>query len=271
MGDAVNQDFAERYGPWAIVTGGSEGVGVSWARALTERGVKVVLVARRPDPLEQTAGWLRERGAEVRTLALDVTATDVVEQLRTVTDDIEIGLLVHNAGAVSRDQKWFLDEELSSIESVIALNVNASARLAYAYGKPMRERGHGGIVIISSLSGTAGQPLEAAYSASKAFGQVLCEALWNELKDHGVDVVSVPLGGTLTEKLKQSNLDIDMDAIPTADEIVDEAIEHLDDGPVYVPNASNRKFFETVSRMPRRDAAEKMARLAYRTHPIPAS
>jgi hypothetical protein len=93
--------------------------------------------------------------------------------------------------------------------------------------------------------------------------------MWNELKDQGVDVVSVPLGGTRTTNLEKSGLDIDLDLIPTADEIVDEAIEHLADGPVFVPNAKNRAFFEKVTRLPRRDAAETMARLAYRVHPMP--
>ena len=63
--------FAERYGPWAIVTGGSEGVGAAWAAALVDRGVGVVLVARRPEPLEATAEALRARGGAVRTISLE--------------------------------------------------------------------------------------------------------------------------------------------------------------------------------------------------------
>ena len=267
----ASSSFAERYGPWAIVTGGSEGVGAAWGSALVERGVGVVLVARRPEPLEATAEMLRKQGGEVRTISLDITVADVVDRLRSVTDDIEIGTLVLNAGAVrEREFTWFLDESIESIESVVVLNTLATVRLVHGYGKPMRERGSGAIVIVGSLSGMAGQPFEAAYSGAKAFGQVFAEGMWCELRDHGVDVVSMPLGGTRTEGLEQSTMNIDMSAIPTAQEVVDETIEHLGDGPVFVPNESNRKFFDKVTRSTRRDAAETMTRLAYRVRPKPS-
>jgi short-subunit dehydrogenase len=257
--------FADRYGPWAIVTGGSEGVGAAWASAIAARGIGLVLVARRPGPLEECASMLRDRGADVRTISLDVAAPDMVEKLRTVTDDLEIGLLIHNVGAVStRKHTWFLDEELADIEGVITLNTLSTARLVFAYAAGMRDRRRGGIVVVGSLSGMAGQPLEAAYSAGKAFGQVFCEAMWCELHEHGVDVVSVPLGGTRTPGLAKAGLKIDPNVIPTAEEIVDEAIDHLQDGPVFVPNDKNRAFFDKVTRLPRREAAETMARLAYR-------
>jgi short-subunit dehydrogenase len=263
--------FAERYGPWAIITGGSEGVGAAWASAMVDRGVGVVLVARRPDPLEATARVLRERGGEVRTISLDVTAPDVVDRLRPVTDDLDIGSLILNAGAMrSQEHTWFLDEDLQSIETVVTLNTLVTVRLVHGYGRRMRDRGSGAIVVVGSLSGMAGQPFEAAYSGAKAFGQVFAEAMWCELRDHGVDVVSVPLGGTRTEGLEQSTMNIDITAIPTAQEVVDEAIGHLADGPVFVPNEKNRSFFDKVTRSTRRDAAETMTRLAYRVRPKPS-
>jgi short-subunit dehydrogenase len=262
--------FADRYGPWAVITGGSEGVGAAWASALVDRGVGVVLVARRPEPLDNTAKALRERGGDVRTISLDVTVPDVVDRLRSVTDDIEIGSLILNAGAMrTREYTWFLDEDLETIETVVTLNTLVTVRLVHRYGRPMRERGSGAIVVIGSLSGMAGQPFEAAYSGAKSFGQVFAEAMWCELRDHGVDVVSVPLGGTRTEGLEQSTMNIDIAALPTAQEIVHEAIEHLADGPVFVPNEKNRSFFDKVTRSTRRDAAETMTRLAYRVRPKP--
>jgi uncharacterized protein len=267
----ATKSFGERYGPWAVVTGGSEGVGAAWGRALVDRGLGVVLVARRPEPLEATAEMLRERGGDVRTLSLDITVPDVVEQLRSVTDDIEIGTLILNAGAVrEREYTWFLDESIESIESVVVLNTLATVRLVHGYGRPMRERGSGAIIIIGSLSGMAGQSFEAAYSGAKAFGQIFAEGMWCELRDHGVDVVSMPLGGTRTDGLEQSTLDIDFSAIPTAQEVVDEMIEHFGDGPVFVPNEKNRLFFDKVTRSTRRDAAETMTRLAYRVRPKPS-
>jgi short-subunit dehydrogenase len=263
--------FAEQYGPWALVTGGSEGVGGSWASAIAARGVNVVLLARRAELLESKASELRaEHGIDVRTVSADVTAPDVLERLGTVTHDLEIGLLVHNVGSVERDHGWFLDDSLDATMKTIEVNCIAPVKLVHTYARHMRDRGRGGIVLIGSLAGMAGQPLEATYSAAKAFSQVFAEAMWNELRERGVDVVSVPLGGTRTPALEAKGMLEDL-TLPTPDEVVLEAIEHLADGPVFVPGESNRRFFDKVTSMPRRDAAEAVARAVYRALGKPAS
>jgi len=256
--------FAERYGPWALVTGGSEGVGGSWASAIAARGVNVVLLARRADVLESKASELREEHRiDVRTVSVDITAPDLLERLDAVTHDLEVGLLVHNVGAVDRNHGWFLDDSLEVTVKTIEVNCIVPAKLVHTYARQMRDRGRGGIVLVGSLAGMAGQPLEATYSAAKAFSQVFAEAMWNELRDRGVDVVSVPLGGTRTPALEAKNMLEDL-TLPTPDEVVAEAIEHLTDGPVFVPIEYNRLFFGKVTSMPRRDAAETMARAVYR-------
>jgi short-subunit dehydrogenase len=133
----------------------------------------------------------------------------------------------------------------------------------------MCERRRGGFVFVGSLSGIAGQPLEATYSAAKAYAQHLAEALWSEFGEHGVDVVYVPLGGTRTPALEAKGI-VDTVGLPTGDEVVAEAINHLADGPVYVPVEANRRFFERVTALDRRPATETMARLAYRAIGRPA-
>ena len=199
--------FAERYGPWALVTGGSEGVGGSWASAIAARGVNVVLVARRANVLEAKATELRdEHGVEVRTLSVDITGPDLLERLDEVTHDLEVGMLVHNVGSTERNHGWFLDDSLDVTVKTIEVNCVATAKLAHTYARGMRERGRGGIVFMGSLTGMAGQPLEATYSAAKAFSQVFAEALWSELGERGVDVVSVPLGGTRTPALEAKGM-----------------------------------------------------------------
>jgi uncharacterized protein len=256
--------FAERYGPWALITGGSEGVGGSWASAIAARGVNVILLARRPAVLEAKATEVRqEHGVDVRTLSVDITGSDLLERLAEVTHDVEVGLLVHNVGSVDRNHGWFLDDSLDVTVKTIEVNCIATAKLAHTYAKGMRDRGRGGIVFVGSMTGMAGQPLEATYSAAKAFSQVLAEALWSELGERGVDVVSVPLGGTRTPALVAKNMLGDR-TLPTPDEVVLEAIEHLADGPVFVPGDANRRWFDKVTRLPRREAAEAMARASYR-------
>jgi len=91
--------FADRYGPWALVLGASHGIGASFARQIAERGLNVVLVARHADPLEETAATLRAAtGVEVRTLAVDLTTPDMLDRLVEGTRDLDVGLVVYNAG-----------------------------------------------------------------------------------------------------------------------------------------------------------------------------
>src|SRR5579859_6268504 len=91
--------IADRYGPWAVIAGGSEGVGVSFARKLGAQGVNLVLLARKPEPLEETAVAVRkEFGVDVHTLSVDLTAPDVLDKVRQLTDSLDVGMLIYNAG-----------------------------------------------------------------------------------------------------------------------------------------------------------------------------
>ena len=105
-------DFRSRYGPWAVVTGGSEGVGLSWSQALARRGINVALVPRREAVLERATARLRDRGVEVRTLSADITTPGFIERLVSTTTDIDVGLVIHNVGSWERDHGWFLDDPI---------------------------------------------------------------------------------------------------------------------------------------------------------------
>jgi short-subunit dehydrogenase len=92
--------FAESYGPWAVVLGASEGLGEAFARGIATRGVNVVVVARRAEPLRAVADDIqRQHAVEARSLALDLASPRVLDDLRGVTDDLQIGLAVYNAAA----------------------------------------------------------------------------------------------------------------------------------------------------------------------------
>ena len=112
----------QRYGPWALIVGGSEGIGAAFARKLASRGFKVVLVARKPEPLENLAAELRAAGTEVRTVSADLSTPGVLDQVREVTDDVEIGLLIYNAGA-NNTRGLFVELPEEVTQSVIAINV----------------------------------------------------------------------------------------------------------------------------------------------------
>src|SRR5215831_15197742 len=112
----------KKYGPWALIIGGSEGVGAAFARKLAAAGFKLVLVARKLEPLHEVASDLRKGGAEVRVLSVDLSEPTALDKVRSVTDDVEIGLLTYNAGANATRGK-FVELPKEVTQSVISINV----------------------------------------------------------------------------------------------------------------------------------------------------
>jgi short-subunit dehydrogenase len=221
----------EKYGPWALAIGGSEGVGAAFARKLAAGGFKLVLIARKLDPLHAVAAELRANGAEVRVLSVDMTQPDALAKARTVTDDIEIGLLIYNAGANdTRGQFVELPKEVT--QSVIAVNVLGQTDFARHYGALMCKRGRGGMILAGSLSGYMGSPTLAAYTASKAFSRIFTEALWAECKPFGVDVLHLNIGFTATPAMARLGIDISVAEAP--EKVAQEGLDHIADGPTWI-------------------------------------
>jgi short-subunit dehydrogenase len=226
-------DFAERYGPWALIAGGSEGLGAAFAHRLAEKGLKLLLVARKPEPLEALASEIRDRwGTEVRTLGLDLTAHDAPAKIADATAGWEIGMLIYNAGADSRVRP-FLDRPVEESERMIALNVLTPTKLVRHFAPAMVERGKGGIILLSSFASAAGTPGNALYASTKAFGNILAEGLWHELGAHGVNVLGVITGIVRTPAMER--MGYSFDGVTTAAEphdLVDETLRHIDKGPI---------------------------------------
>jgi uncharacterized protein len=189
--------FKDRYGPWAIVTGASSGIGEQFARELAERGVNLVLVARREPRLRELAGQLRERASiETREVAADLASEDFMPVIERATGDLEIGLLVNNAGFATTGA--FLGNDLSREVEMLHLNCRAPVILAHHFGRKMRDRGSGGIIFLGSVVGFTAMPVWSHYAATKGFDILLAEGLASELKPHGVDVMALCPGTTRT-------------------------------------------------------------------------
>ncbi len=253
--------FAERCGPWAIVAGASEGIGASFARQIAGRGIHLVLVARRPEPLEQLASEIRhEHGVAVRTATLDLTGDGVLGALTDITDDVEIGLLVYNAGA-THGASAFHDDPVERSLGLVRLNCVGPVALTHHFGRLMAVRGRGGIVLMTSVSAVAGAALTVAYSATKAFDQVLAEGLWAELRPHGVDVLALVAGATRTPAMERSGALIGSAEFPgmDPDEVASEGLTHLGDGPTWVAGEENRAAFDFLRGLPRADAVGLMS------------
>jgi short-subunit dehydrogenase len=224
----------KKYGPWALVIGGSEGVGAAFARLLAADGFKLVLVARKPAPLEELAAELRGSGTEVRILSADLSQPDVLARVRTVTDDIDVGLLVYNAGA-NNARGRFVELPEAVTQSVIAINVLGQANFARHYGARMTARGRGGIILGGSISSYLGSPTLAAYTASKAFSRVFSEALWAECAPLGVDVLHLNIGFTATPAMARLGMPIEMAEPPES--VARQGLENIANGPVWIVNS----------------------------------
>jgi short-subunit dehydrogenase len=188
----------DRYGDWALVTGASSGIGAEFARALAREGVSLVLTARREDRLRNLAGELEKRhNVATRIVALDLAEPDGPDRLAGALQDIEIGILVNNAGVgyVGRFDK----QDTARLRGLVQVNCVAPVVLTSRILPGMRDRGRGAVIFTGSAAGRQPVPLHAVYSATKAFDQLLGEALWVEARNSGVDVLVLEPGTTETE------------------------------------------------------------------------
>lgn len=220
-----------KYGPWALVIGGSEGVGAAFARLLAADGFKLVLVARKQGPLDELAAELRNQGAEVRVLSADLAQPDVLAKVRSVTDDLEVGLLIYNAGA-NNTRGLFVELPEDVTGSVLAITVLGQANFARHYGALMVKRGRGGIILGGSLSSYLGSPTLATYTGAKAFSRIFSEALWAECAPLGVDVLHLNIGFTATPAMARLGMPIDL-AEP-AETVAGEGLDNIANGPVWI-------------------------------------
>jgi hypothetical protein len=247
--------FAERYGPWAVVAGASEGIGAAFARALAARGLNLVLVARRAAPLAELAGALP---VETVTVPADLATPAGLDALDRATAGLEVGLVVANAAYAPIGR--FVELDRAQADRAVALNCTAPVWLAHRYLPAMVSRGRGGFVLMSSLAGLQGVPRLAVYAASKSFGAVLAEGLWAELHGSGVDVVGCLAGAVSTPGLAASK-PRPAPGTRTPEKVVEAALRGLGGGPRVVPGALMRFSAVVMGRLlPRRAAIAVIGR-----------
>ncbi len=230
--------FVGRFGPWAVIAGGSDGIGAAFAKDAARRGLNVALIARRKEPLERMATEIQDRfGVETRTISSDLTAPDVAEAIAAQTGDLDVGLFVYNAGS-NRKFEHFVDLEIEDLELMLDLACRGPLLLSKLFAGRQKERGRGGIVLMSSMACLAGCAYNTVYSASKAFDAILAEGLWIELAPFGVDVLGVLAGSTRTETVLAGSDQFE-DAMDPAD-VARGALDHLGKGPNWVPGEANQ-------------------------------
>jgi len=188
MSTAVSR-LARQYGPWALVTGASDGIGRAFAGYLAGEGFNLVLVARREPALVALATDLqRAHGVHCRVLAADLADLEQVRRIAEATNDLDLGLLVAAAGFGTSGR--FLDGDLGIEAEMVDLNCTSVAALAWHIGPRLVQRGRGGVVFLSSLLAFHGTAHAAHYAATKAYVQSLAEGLRAEWAAQGVDVIA---------------------------------------------------------------------------------
>ena len=191
-------DFKEKYGPWALITGASSGIGEEFAKQLAQKGLNVVLVARRIDRLKRLAKEIENTfkvNAEV--VQADLTKADFLTGIKKVTDGWEVGLLVSNAGMMYIGN--YFENSIENELKMIDLNIKAPAILTHHFGQRMIKRKKGGIIYTASMLGFIGTPYSSAYAGTKAQEIVKAEGLAYELKSKGIDILVLNPGLTKTE------------------------------------------------------------------------
>lgn len=200
-----------QYGPWALITGASSGIGRELAKQVAQQGLNIVAVARRQSRLDElSSDLIRQYQVKVRTVQADLREPDAIRTIATATEDIEIGLAILNAGAEITGA--FVQGDEQAHLQLAQLNAVAPMHLAHLYGRQMAKRGRGGMIFVSSLFAYQGVPYVAHYAATKAYLLSLGEALHVELKPCGVDVLVLSPGLTTTEMT--ANMPVDFSKLP---------------------------------------------------------
>ena len=250
-------NFNEKYGSWALIAGASEGIGAAFSEALAQRGLNLILIARRKNPLSALAQSLRTRHEiEVVECALDLgNMTSVRDFISSL--DKTVGLLVYNAAYSPIG--YFKDVPYSDLENILSVNIQTPLYMIKALSDSMIEQGKGGVILMSSLSGLQGSPKIATYAASKSFNNILAEGLWHELKDFNIDVLASVAGAVRTPGYMTSANEKDAPGTLDPDEVVEETLAALGSSPSVTPGSFNRFAQFIMSRvLPRKRAIRIM-------------
>jgi short-subunit dehydrogenase len=210
---AQQQKLETGYGPWALVTGASSGIGMELARQLASAGFHLVINARNKSQLEELASELSaQHDTSVRVVSSDMSNEEGVNKLIAAVDGLDIGLLVVSAGFGTSGS--FLHSSVHEEVNLLRVNCESLLVLTHHFSQHFARQKRGGIILMSSMVAFQGVPFAANYAASKAYVQSLAEALSTELKPHGVDVLAAAPGPVSSGFGRRANMQMELSLSP---------------------------------------------------------
>jgi short-subunit dehydrogenase len=205
-----------QYGQWALVTGSTVGIGQAFSQQLAQEGIHLVTVARSEAALQTQAQALRDQyGIEVHPIAADLSTPQGVEHVMSATQTLSIDILIMNAAIIDA-QHAFVDTPIEFCNKMLQLNTISVMQLTHHFAARMKERGHGAVLLLASISGLMPQPYLGLYGATKAFVHSLATSMGPELKPHGVQVSVLSPGPTRTAMLHDTGMKHEKIGLPVA-------------------------------------------------------
>ena len=232
----------ENYGSLALIAGASEGIGAAYAHYLASHGVDLILIARKKDQLEQFGAALTlQYGVHTKCIQEDLSSLDASMRIREAVKELEINILVYNAGNSYIDK--FENKAISVHQEIAFTNMITPLNLIHHFAPQMLKQGKGAIILMASLAGFQGTPFIATYAATKAFDRILAESLWYEWKDRGVDVIACCAGATATPNFlntKPGKQNFFAPKVQQPEEVVAECFKRLGTTPSFITGRANK-------------------------------
>lgn len=257
--------FKEKYGPWALVAGGADGIGRAYAECIAARGVDLLVLDRNHELLQRCCRELEaEFGITCVAVNADLADRNILQSVTTAVAGREVGLLVYNAALADVGPFYKADSGLDYELDKAQINMLSPLSLIYHFARPMLERKRGGIVLMSSGSGLQGSPYYSHYAATKAYNIILAESLWYEFKPYHVDVLACIAGMTLSPAVAAAveRGEGQHSIYQTPEEVASEALAALGKAPSHICGVHNRDNQALLHSLPREQAVSAIAKHA---------
>ena len=243
--------FNEKYGTYALITGGNSGIGAEFAEQLAKKGLNIVIVARREELLNKKASDLRKMyNVEVKTIKADLSKIEEIEKVVKTCELLDVGLIIPNAGMETHGTfpKLDLAKEIMSIN----LNVTSTMALTHHFVKKMIPRKRGGVILVASLLGHMPTPYLSNYAGTKSYILNFGTSLNGELKKYNIDVTVLSPGPVKTPLA--DGIGVDLSKFPMTlhnpDFVAKVGLDALGKKPLVVPGAKNSLMGKIGSMMP---------------------